>query len=153
MKIIAIGKRMIAIDHITLVEPFDPNANREFRIDRDFKSRIVMRNRDTVLIEESPAEFAGTHGLLLLADDQVALNVAFVFKIEAFEPTEQFQPNKPFRTRLKWDDGFGNDHSKLLLTAPEAVINALHGDRAAKRPPGRPRRKADGADSSDTSRT
>jgi hypothetical protein len=146
MTIITIGKRMIATDQIAFVEPFDPAANPEFKVERDFKARVVLLDRDIVLTETSPADFSAEHGLHLLAEDQVALNPAIAYKVELFEPTDSFRPAKPFKTRLKWNDGRGTDQSKLLLTAPEQVIRETLGvkpDTASsdKRPAQRPRRR------------
>jgi hypothetical protein len=44
------------------------------------------------------------------------------FKVETFLATDDFKPEKPFRTRLKWRDHHGKEQSKLLLASPEAVI-------------------------------
>ena len=51
-------------------------------------------------------------------EDNVAANPATVFKVESFEPTENFKPTKPYLTRIKWRDQEGNEQSKLLLTKP-----------------------------------
>ena len=66
-----------------------------------------------------------THGLHLFTEDSVAVNQAIVFRVEMFEPTEGFNPTKPYKTRLKWRDLAGNEQSKLLLTEPETVENVL----------------------------
>jgi hypothetical protein len=42
--------------------------------------------------------------------------------VERFAPTENFNPQKPYATRLKWRDTEGHEQSKLLLTSPEDVI-------------------------------
>jgi hypothetical protein len=97
-----------------------------------FKARVILLNRDTVLAETSPPEFAETHGFRVLADDNVATNPALTFRVETFEPTETFKPAKPYLTRLKWRDPDGNEQSKLLLTKPETVIAiALRGETEA----------------------
>lgn len=49
MKILTIGKRLVPLAQIAYVEPFDPAGNVEFKPEKDFKSRIVLTNRDTVL--------------------------------------------------------------------------------------------------------
>ena len=55
----------------------------------------------------------------------VAVNRAIVFRIETFEPTESFNPAKPYKTRLKWRNLTGGEQSKLLLTEAETVIAEL----------------------------
>ena len=47
-----------------------------------------MLNRDIVLTERTPQEFATEHELHLFTEDSVAVNRAIVFRIETFEPTE-----------------------------------------------------------------
>src|ERR1700755_1963805 len=121
MKVITIGKRLIPAEQIAFVEPFDPTANPDFRPEKDFKGRIVLLNRDAVLTEETRSAFAEAHELHLFEEDDVAVNRAIAFKIETFEPTESFNPTKPYKTRLKWSDATGADQSKLLVTAPEVV--------------------------------
>lgn len=138
--VITIGRRLIPLEQIAFVEPFDPASNPEFKSDKPFKARVVLLNRDTVLAEVTVEEFAAAHGLRMLAQDQIAVNPAVAFRVETFAPTETFKPEKPYETRLKWRDPEGNEHSKLLLTPPEAVIAvALRGETQARpgaeRPP------------------
>lgn len=144
MKIITIGKRLIPAEQIALFEPFDPAANPEFKPEKDFKARVVLVNRDTVLIEASPEDFAEEHGFGLLAEDHVAINPLPLFNVEAFTPTESFNPRKSHRTRLKWRDRDGNEQSKLLVTEPQNVLAAIAGREVEKaersaRAPSRPR--------------
>jgi hypothetical protein len=120
--IISIGRQLVPVENIALVEPFDPNANPEFQPPKDFKSRIVLLNRVSVLSEMTPKEFAAAYGFHLLADDDVAANPALAFRVETFAPTDSFTPSKPYQTRLLWQDGSRTDQSKLLLTKPETVI-------------------------------
>ena len=94
-KVITIGKRLVPATEITFVEPFDPAANPQFKPDKDFKTRVVLHDRDVVLTEQTVQAFAEEHGLYLLAQDEVAINREVVFKIEIFEPTEKFSPTKP----------------------------------------------------------
>jgi hypothetical protein len=70
-----------------LVEPFDPAANPEFKPEKDFKARLVLLNRDTLLLEMPPLEFAEAQGLRLLAADNVAVNLSVPFRVETFTPT------------------------------------------------------------------
>jgi hypothetical protein len=138
MKVITIGKRLIAAEQIAFVEPFDPAANPDFKPEKDFKARIVLLNRDAVLTEENPAAFAEAHALHLFKEDDVAVNRAIAYKIESFEPSDKFNPSKPFKTRLKWTDASGADQSKLLITPAEAVIAELL-ETKAKAPAGKKR--------------
>lgn len=120
--VITIGKRLIPVEQIAFIEPFDPSSNPEFKSDRPFKARVTLRNRDSVLAESAPEELGQAQGFRMLAEDQMHVNPAIPFNVESFAPTETFNPTKPYATRLKWRDGEGNEHSKLLLTKPETVI-------------------------------
>lgn len=137
--VITIGKKLVPVEQIAFVEPFDPSSNPEFKSDRPFKSRVVLVNRDMMLSEMTPHDFAGGQGFRMLADDTMAVNHAVGFRVETFSPTESFQPNKPYLTRIKWRDGEGNEHSKLLLSKPETVIaivlrGAIEGSPTRKTP-------------------
>jgi hypothetical protein len=123
--VITIGKRLVPLEQIALVEPFDPASNPAFKPEREFKSRVVLLNRDTVLAEAEPREFAEAHKLSMLEEDDIAVNPAVAFAVENFSPTEAFKPEKSYATRLKWRDPEGNEQSKLLLTAPEKVISVV----------------------------
>ena len=128
-KVITIGNKHLPIEQIAYVEPFDPAANTEFKPEKPFKARVVLLNRETVLTESPPQEFAEAHGFRLLSEDNVATNPAVTFRVESFESTDGFKPAKPYLTRLKWRDPEGNDRYKLLLTKPETVIAvALRGE-------------------------
>ena len=125
MHTITIGKRIVPAEQIAIVEPFDPTRNPEFQSDKAFKGRVVLLNRDTLLTEMDPQEFAAAHGLRMLADDNIAVSQTVAFRVEIFTPTESFKPEKPYLTRLKWFDPDGNTHSKLLVTEPQIVIEEL----------------------------
>jgi hypothetical protein len=147
--IVSLGRHLVPGENIALVEPFDLNANPQFKPHKEFKSRIVLLNRVTVLAEATPEEFAAAHGFRVLPEDGVAANPAIPFRIETFAPTDNFTPSKPFQTRLLWRDGTGTDQSKLLVTKPEAVIAiVMRGEspegeaaRPAPRRAGRARRR------------
>jgi hypothetical protein len=132
MIIYEIGKLFIPSEQVAYVEPFDPSSsNPEFKPEKDFKPRIVLINRDTVLAGIPMEEFVEKHGFKLLAEDQLALNVGPVnFRVEAFAPSEDFNPVKPYRSRLRWRALDNTEHSKLLLIEP-ALLAAL---AAASRP-------------------
>ena len=158
MTILTIGKRLISLDQIAYAEPFDPAANPEFKPEKDFKARLVLLNRDVVLSENSPQEFCEANGFHLLAEDNVAVNPSLAFKVETFAPTESFNPGKAYRTRIKWRDANGNEHSKLLVMEPEMVVAELSqrgSSRAvgAKKPPRRPARTRRGASKVEAVRT
>ena len=136
--VVTIGKRLIPLEQIALVEPFDPASNPDFKSDKPFKARVVMLNRDTVLTESATAEFVELYGFRMLGEESVAVNPNVAFRVETFEPTESFKPEKPFATRLKWRDVDGSEHSKLLLTKPETVIAIVVRREAEPRPDGKP---------------
>ena len=124
--VITVGKRLIPVNQIAFIETFDPAINPEFKPEKAFLSRLVLKNRDTVLAEIAAKEFVQSHGFRWLAEDDIAINASADFAIELFAPSENFNPTKPYASRLKWRDGEGNDHSKLLLTAPDALITLLN---------------------------
>jgi hypothetical protein len=144
MQVITLGKKLIPAEQIAFIEAFDPASNPEFKPERDFKGRVVLLNRDTVLTEMTPAAFAEEHNLRLLAEDNVAVGQAIAFRVETFTPTETFKPSKAYLTRIKWRDQDGNEQSKLLLTAPETVIAelSLRRTKSAPRSKASPRRPA-----------
>jgi hypothetical protein len=119
---VTVGKRLIPREHIAFVEPYDPAANPRVQTSREFLARVMLINRDSILIEESAATFAKANEFRMLADDNVATNPAVHFQVETFEPTEGFKPSKPYASRLRWRDLDGNDQSKLLLTKAETVL-------------------------------
>ncbi len=123
---ITIGRRLIPLDHIALVEPFDVAANPNLHTERDFRGRVVLIDRESVLTEETPAIFAEVHRFRLLAEESVAANPGIRFGVETFTPAEGFNPTRPYRSRLLWRNPFdGNTHSKLLLSAPELVLAVI----------------------------
>lgn len=122
MTTITLGKKLIPLEHIALIEPFDPSAYPRMKTERDFKARVVFIDRNSVLIEQTPAAFAEAHGLRMLAKEGVATNPAVHFSVETFEAPDDFKPTKPFRSRLLWRDHDGNTQSKLLVSAPERVL-------------------------------
>jgi hypothetical protein len=120
--VITLGKRLVPVEQIVFVEPFDPASNPEFKTEKLFKARVTLLNRESVLAEITPQEFAEAHGLRMLTDDNIAVNPAIAFRVETFAPTETFKPEKAYVTRLKWRDLEGIEQSKLLLTPPESFI-------------------------------
>jgi hypothetical protein len=121
-KTIEFGKRIVPVEQIALVEPFDPETQKNMRSHRPFKSRIVLLNRDSILSETEFLAFAEEHGFRVLTKDGAATNPEVPFSVERFEATADFQPSKPFVSRLMWKDGDGNTQSKLMLSEPEDLI-------------------------------
>jgi hypothetical protein len=127
---VTFGKRLVPVEQIALIEPFDPLANPKMQSGRPFKARVVLLNRDSILSEESPATFAEKHGFRFLPEDGVYTNPALQFGVEVFEPAGDFQPTKRYLSRLGWRDLDGNTHSKLLLTEPDDVLAiVVRGDK------------------------
>ena len=120
--VISIGRRLIAIDQIAFVEPFDPASATGIETSRKFEARLNLLHRDSCLAETTVEAFAAEHKFRVLEGDRIALNPAVDYRVEKFEPTNDFTPEKQFMTRVLWRDHRGNDHSKLLLTAPETVL-------------------------------
>jgi hypothetical protein len=119
---VTVGKRLIPIEHIALIEPFDPKTQAKMQSDKPFQARIVLIDRESVLTEEAPTAFAEKHGFRALNEDGIATNPAIRFNVEAFEAAEGFNPSKPYRSRLIWRDQDGQTQSKLLLAEPETVL-------------------------------
>ncbi len=120
--VLRVAKRLLPIEEIALVEPFAPMAESPYPAGTLFQSRIVLLDKDGVLCEQLPENFADSMRFGWLAEDRVALNPAVRFAVEVFEPQEGFQPQKAFRTRLLWKDWEGTSRSKLLLATPESVL-------------------------------
>ena len=119
---VVIGKRHIPLDHIALVEPFDPSSHPGMKSDRAFKARVALIDRQSVLTEETLEAFAAAHKFRLIPEDQVAINPGVRFSVETFVKADGFEPTKPFKSRLLWRDLDGDTQSKLLLAEPEAVL-------------------------------
>src|ERR1700742_2754022 len=103
---ITVGKRLIPIRDIVLVEPYEPREDAPITTEKNFRGRIVLIDRDSVLIEETPQAFSESHGLSLIEKDSSAINpTAARFRVEIFEPSHGFTPTKAYRTRLKWMQG------------------------------------------------
>jgi hypothetical protein len=123
--VITLGRRLVPVEQIVFVEPFDPASNPQLKSDKAFKARVVLLNRDTVLTEQTVQEMADAQAFRMLTDDGIAANHRIAFSVESFSPTDSFKPTRPYLTRLKWRDLDGNEQSKLLLTKPETVIAVL----------------------------
>jgi hypothetical protein len=127
--IIVIEREHVPVEQIAYIEPFEPPANGQFRPDKAYKGRVVLLNRETVLTEATPQEFAEANEFRWLSEDNVATNPMISFRVRSFAPTDDSNPGKPFQTRLMWRDPNGDSRSKPLLTKPELVIAiVLRGD-------------------------
>lgn len=119
---IQVGRRFVPLEHIVLLEPFDPATQPRMQSEKAFQTRIVLIDRDSVLSEESLAELATRHSFRMLEEDGIAVSPLTHFSVEAFEPREGFAPNKPYKSRLLWRGPSQEFESKLLMTAPEALV-------------------------------
>jgi hypothetical protein len=74
--IIAIGRKRIPIEEIALVEPFEPPTEQppRFASDKEFKTRVVLIDRYSVLTEETVEAFAEANKFRWLPDDNAATN-------------------------------------------------------------------------------
>jgi hypothetical protein len=129
---VTLGKRLVPVEQIVLVEAFDPSAHPRMQTHRPFRARVVLRNRDSILTEEPPEVFAEAHAFRALSEDGVFTNPEIHFSVEVFHPEGDFNPDKPYQSRLLWRDFDGNAQSKLLLTKPENVLAiAVRGEQTS----------------------
>ena len=117
-------------EDIVLVEPFVPRTDSQPRSGPTYNSRVVRLQGDNFLIRMTPDEFAKKHDFRLLPEDNVAINpaLAMKFRIQKFEPTATYSPDKPYLTRLTWPASNPDEAArwKLLLTKPDDVYAMLH---------------------------
>ncbi len=142
-----IGKRLVPVDHVALVEGYQPTSSTRLQTTREFSARVVLINRDSILTEDTVEMFAADKNFKVIPGESVAINPRVRFRIETFTPAEGFTPTKPYRTRLIWRDLDGNDQSKLLLAEPETVLEIATGTARATSPeengaPGQQSRRA-----------
>ncbi|MCC8978878.1 hypothetical protein [Bradyrhizobium acaciae] len=121
-KTVEIGRRVVPVEQIALIEMFDPEAQKNMQSTRPFKTRIVMVGRDSILSERDVPSLSDELGFRHLPNDGVATNPTIRFTVERFEPSADFQPAKPFVSRLMWKDGDGNTQSKLMLSEVEDLV-------------------------------
>lgn len=120
---VTVGKRLIPLEQIVLAEPFDPEAPSNLQTERVFKTRLVLMDRDSVLIEEDLLAFAERHAFRSVEKDGIAVNPSISFIVEVFSPSPGFEPKKPYRSRLVWRALNGERQSKLLLTEPDDALS------------------------------
>ena len=134
MTTVIVGKRHVPLEHIALLEPFDPSAQSRMQSERPFKTRIVLIDRDSFLSEEPLEELAIRHAFRMLDGDGIATNPGVHFRVEGFVPTEGFTPRRDYLSRLIWRDLDGEPQSKLLLSQPERVLAiAVRGEEPQER--------------------
>ena len=120
--VVRVSKHLLPIERIALFEPFVASAGEPLNTKKEFKTRIVLRDRISVLSEQAPDALAKEHGFRWIEADGIGVNPAIAFRVELFAPTETFKPSKEFKSRIAWNDEEGNTQSKLMLTAPEPLL-------------------------------
>jgi hypothetical protein len=125
MTTLNIGKRLVPLEHIVLVEPFDPSTQTRMQSDKPFQTRVVLLDRENILSEEPLATFVDKHGFRRLSEDGIAANPNIYFRVEAYEAQEDFKTTKPYRSRLLWRGPEGQSVSKLLLASPENALAVI----------------------------
>lgn len=134
--VITLGKRLLPVEQIALVEPFAPSSNPNFKPEKEFKARIVLlsrgkfssRRRRRISLRRTPS------GAILLA-------VRPVFLFRSSEPSVRFVLHRSFRfvlprrnvrcgaTFRRSDDAdFGNLHTARMRKSsslPEAMCRAF----------------------------
>ncbi len=120
--VITVGRRLVPVEQIAFIETFDASTASGLESTRPFKARIKLLNRDSCLTETPFETLVEGHNFRLFKEDGVAINPRVDYSVETFEPTEDFTPAKPFKTRLLWKDPRGKECSKLLVASPEAVL-------------------------------
>lgn len=150
--VVRVSKHLIPVERIALVEPFVASSGEPLKTTKTFKTRIVLRDRISVLSEEAPDALAKTHNFRWIEADGIGVNPLLTFRVELFAPTESFKPSKQFLSRMAWNDEEGNTQSKLMLTAPDALLalvargqGTTNGSAAAPKPTRRRARRAPSA--------
>jgi hypothetical protein len=137
MTTLTIGKRLVPLEHIVLVEPFDPSTQTRMQTDKAYQTRVYLLDRETILAEEPLATFVDKHGFRRLSEDGIAANANIFFRVEAYEAQDDFKTNKPYRSRLLWRGPDGQSFSKLLLASPEnALAVIVRGEAEGSSPEG-----------------
>ena len=72
MTTLNIGKHLVPLEHIVLVEPFDPSTQTRMRTDKAYQTRVYLLDRETILAEEPLATFVEKHGFRRLSEDGIA---------------------------------------------------------------------------------
>jgi hypothetical protein len=86
--VVHVSKHLIPVERIALFEPFVMPEEPPFSTSKDFKSRIVLLDKMSILTEETPEELAQANGF--------RMNPTVAFGVETFTPVENFQPTNLF---------------------------------------------------------
>ena len=84
--IITVGEEYVPVEQIAYIEPFEPPANGQFKSDKPWKGRVVLLNRESVLTEDTPHDFAKANEFRFLPEDNVATNPMISFRVRRFKP-------------------------------------------------------------------
>lgn len=144
---IQVGRRFVPLEHIVLIEPFDPSTQPRLQTEKPYQARLVLLDRDSILTEQPLAAFVEEHGFRMLAEDELAVSPSIHFSVEAFEPRDGFTPSRPYKSRLLWRGPSQEFESKLLLSEPDTVLAiAVRGETGptpgGKEPPKNTRRRS-----------
>jgi hypothetical protein len=120
-----VGRRQIPRSSVALVEPCSFPDDSISRPTAHVYGRVVLINRDSILVGEYPVSFSRVHGFCWLSTDQAGLNPDVSFRVQDFLPPVGFVPSRAFASRVVWRDQDGNEQSKLLLSEPNTVLEAL----------------------------
>ena len=117
---LTIGRRLIPSEHVALVEPFEPSPNGQFQTAREFFARVVLLNRESVLIEQTPQAFAFNNERLAVALEKTGRDVSmFVLVMLIMAETDE-------EAEAKWksyNDGVDVDAISWLATQGAADKN------------------------------
>jgi hypothetical protein len=120
--VIRIAKRLIPLEQIALIEPYIADPTKPLNTTKEFRSRIVLLDKNSVLAEQSVATLSEAHSFRMIQPDGSATNPDIAYWVERFQPTDAFKPEKPFQSRLLWRDPSGLAQSRLLLASPETIL-------------------------------
>ena len=120
-----VGRRHIPSGSVALIEPYVHPDHSIVRPMVRVYGRVILINRDSIVVGEHPISFSREHGFCWLSIDRVGLNPDIHFRVEDFLPQDGFVPSRAFASRLIWRDQDGNEQSKLLLSEPKTALGAL----------------------------
>ena len=125
-----VGRRQIPSGNVALVEPYMHPDHSIVRPMVRVCGRVILINRDSIVVGEHPISFSREHGFCWLQIDRVGLNPVVTFRVEDFLPQDGFVPSRAFASRIVWRDRDGNEQSKLLLSEPDTVLEVLNARQA-----------------------
>ena len=99
--IITIGEEYVPVEQIAYIELFEPPANGQFKSDKPWKGRVVLLNRESVLTEDTPSDFAKANEFRFLPEDNVATNPIIPFRVRALSrPKTSTRPSRSRHSSL-----------------------------------------------------